>query len=318
MNKFASIVSLSLAAIGLAAGCSVEAVDSEEFTDFTGEAAGECNNVNGTNAMIASLAVNIGIDLGRIDILKDFEIYRGTYYQEMLRIRSSAMGRCKNSCRNIKGILAFQEPELDQQWIWKGGTKLSTWNFASRLVTGYRNQQTCEARSLTDVNTCKGAEDHFLEMKSMADATCNGVDYGLSLVDFTTTRGAAGGGELTPNPGADVPLTDPTKLKRKLLWAHVGTGTPNETIAEKLNPYVQFAVVDALTIQLDPGDGTVEPPPPPPDAPPPAATCLAECQMTNRPDLAPGGQCCDCNGVAGTMKVWSGGRTPPNSWKCLP
>src|SRR5688572_27384361 len=99
MKKIASFVSISLAAVGLAAGSSVD-VQEEGFDVGAGEEA-VCNNLDGTNAMLASLASAIGNELGRWEIVKDFEVYRGYNYQEMIRVKSTSRSKCLNNCRNI-------------------------------------------------------------------------------------------------------------------------------------------------------------------------------------------------------------------------
>jgi hypothetical protein len=313
MKKFASIVSLSLASVALAAGCSVDVQD-EAFDVGAGEEA-VCNNLDGTNAMLASLAAAMGSELGRWDILKDMEIYRGYNNQEMLRIKSSVRYRCTNSCKYTDWVLSLQDSRYDQSFIFQGGQKLNSWTFASRLVNGYRAQQTCEARSLTDTNTCKGAEDHFLEKTAVADATCDGVDQGLAFFTFKATKGLSGGGEVSP----EAPLVAPNKLNRKLVWAYNNITTPNPPAHEQhlINPYLQFSVAaDGMSVVIDPGEDTVDVPPPPP------ATCIDACQVppttpsVNLSQPAPG-VCCTCNGVAGFMKP-AGGRFPAGTFKCMP
>jgi hypothetical protein len=308
MKKIASFVSLSVAALGLAAGCAVEAVDSAELDAVGAGEEAACSNPDGTNAMIASLAAAIGAELGRFELLSDFEIYRGTYNQEMLRIKSSVRyaspARCRNNCAGIDALLAFQEPSLDQQWKFKDGTKLNSWTYASRLATGYRNQQTCEGRPSTDANTCKGAETHYLERVGITNALCDNVDYGMNMVQLRATKGNTNGSEFSP----ETALVTPNRLNRKLVWANNNSSSPNDS--SKLNPFLQFSVVDGFTVEVDPGDGTQG------EEPAPPAACEAMCQATSNPAIA--GACCICAGVSGTMKPWTGYRIPPNSFKCLP
>jgi hypothetical protein len=297
MKKFVSFVSLTLATLGVAAGCAVDVQDEGADVGAGEEAA--CENINGVNAMMASLASAIGVELGRWDLVKDFEIYIGYNYQENIRIKQSVRYRCKNSCRNIDALLIWQDSRNDQQFRFKDGTKLNSWVFAARLVAGYRNQQTCESRSSTDVATCKGVEDHFLERTAIANATCGGVDYGLSLYTYRATRGLASGGEA--NPYTDVPLTYPNRLMRKLVWANNNSSNPNDS--PNLNPYLQFAVAaDGMSVVIDPGDGTVEEPPPPPATP---ISILEMCQKYSPAESLVGRDCL-CNGVYTTMKVWVG------------
>jgi hypothetical protein len=321
MKKIASFVSISLAAVGLAAGCSVEV--QEEGVDV-GEAA-VCNNVDGTNAMLASLASAIGNELGRWEMLKDFEIYRGYNNQEMIRVKSASRSKCLNNCRNIDYILQWQDSRNDQLFVFKGGQKLNSWTFASRLVNGYRAQQTCEARSATDTNTCKITEmvgtvrkdvHHFLEKTSAVHTTCDGVDQGLLLVDYKATRGKADGthGELSP----EALLPNANQLNRKLVWAYNGITTPNPPAHEQhlINPYLQFAAINNMTVQIDPGGDNGEEPPTP------GGGCRDGCQVPGGGfDLsqpAPG-QCCTCNSVAGFYRKYTGPRgNLVDTFKCTP
>lgn len=272
-------MSLALVAANVSTGCAVDAGTDEQLG--TDESA-VCQNLDGTNAMLASLATAIANDLGRWEITKDFEIFRGTYYQEQLRIRQSSRGLCRNGCKNTDALLALQDARKDQLFIFKDGSKLNSWTFAARLVAGYRSQQTCEARARNgDPNSCT-TEAHYLEPVSSTPATCGGVDYGLSMNVYKTSKATSAGLKVDPEQR----LAYPQQLKKKLLWAENGsTGT---------NPYLQFAALaDGIHIEVDPAKGTTEEPIAP-------ATCgSTQLKLSLTQDIT--NTCCSYNGSTNTV-----------------
>lgn len=254
------IASLALAAAGLLAGCAADTAagppTNEETVAYADEAV--CSNPDGTNAMFAALAGAIATELHRFEIAKDLEVYRGTYNQEMLRVTQSARRLCSNNCRNIDALLAFQDPRNDQVFTFANGTKLNSWTFASRLVSGWRAQKVCEDRSANgDRNACV-AEWHYLEKVSSVPTTCNGTDYGLRMMKFKVSKASTQGQKLSPEQR----LNNPDPLAKKLLWAD-----PDQTLPVTGNPFLQFRVLsNRVEIELDPNEGTSE-------DPIPAATC---------------------------------------------
>lgn len=280
MKKFASFASFALAAASLVAGCAVDPVDgatAQEESIGTGEAA-VCSNPDGTNAMLAALAGAIATELHRFEIVNDFEIYRGTYNQEMLRISQLSRSFCTNNCRNIDALLAFQDARNDQIFTFKDGTKLSSWNFASRLVTGYRAQKACLDRFWNGDPSACVTEWHYLEKVSSVPTTCNGTDYGLRMMKFKVSKANMYGQKLSP----EQPLTNPDPISRKLLWADGDQNLPVNG-----NPFLQFRVLNnKVEIELDPSEGTSE-------DPIPAASCgTASLKYYPSPNPDITGKCC--------------------------
>ena len=291
MKKIVSFVSLALAAAGAVAGCSVDASGGpDQEAIATGEAAA-CSNLDGTNAMMASLATAIATEIHRMEITTDFEIYRGTYNQEMLRItyntRNTICTAANNNCRNVDALLAFQDPRNDQVMVFKDGTRLNSWTFASRLVAGWRAQKNCLDRARNgDPNACT-AEYHYMEKTSSNPTLCGGVDYGLRMVQFKVSKANSAGQKLSP----ETPLYNPDVLQRKFLWTD-----PDQTLPANGNPYLQFKLInDKVGCEMDPGDGTSEEPPPPAAC---GTTALKYYPAPN-PDIT--GTCCTVNGSNNTV-----------------
>ena len=146
MTKFVPAI-IAAAAMSTLAGCVAESGDmpADEAFSQDSELASQCPNPNGTNAAIAAFAAAYGTEAHQWQILNDFEEYRdyGDNYQMKLRPKST--GKCaNNACPNTMEVLAYQSTKLDQKIV-LDGQFLSTWNFASRLVTGYDNMLTYRA-----------------------------------------------------------------------------------------------------------------------------------------------------------------------------
>ena len=320
MKKIASFVSLTLAAVGLASGCAVDVQD--EALDVGAGDEAVCNNVDGTNAMLASLASVMAVEFGRWQITQDLVVGVGTNNQQILKIKDKSKCLDGGKCARTQWILDWQNSQYDQQYVFKGGQKLNSWTFASRLVAGFGNQLTCDNRGFGDANGCRIGEkigntwygvSHFLNKTSAVPTTCDGVDQGLELWTYSAVRGKSDG--TIGNPGgtpAPLPAGGANELRKKLIWATNGATSPNMTSP---NPYLVFSSPDNMTVVIDPGGDNGEQPPPP------AQVCDDKCQGT-APVPAPDGVnlpfgCCTCNGVGGLFKPATG-RVPPGTWKCMP
>jgi hypothetical protein len=281
MIKFSHLI-LAAAAMAPLAGCMAESQDvaTEGAAD---ESAAACANPDGTNAMIASLAVAIGSELHRWQVTKDFYKFRGYNYQEMLGLTSTGLAQCSNGCRNVKALLSFQDSRTDQTLEFSGGVKLSAWTYASRLTAGFGNQQTCDSRPDNHAYDNCPAEAHKLTLTSLVKGGCD------TMATFNAT---------TP---AGTPLMYPAQLHNKLLWAENGGFG-----AGQLNPYIQFSST-AATVSIDP-IGNVIPPTPAPPAP---GSCWDGCSMYSETNVT--GQCCVCNGVT---KAWKLDALNPDTYKC--
>ena len=220
MRKLVSAVVASSVIVGLASGCAVEGMDE---ADIGNAEEASCTNAQGTNAMIAALAVAIGRELKRWKVTTDFQLVTGAYNQQHLALTPTGLAQCTNGCANVKALLFFQDARYDLQVIFPGGERLSSWSYAARLVAGYNEQKVCEGRPANnnDPNNCS-AEDHQLTLAGTAPGPCDG--------NYTFNA-------RTPSGGM---LMNPALLRNKLLW----TGGAN-------NPYVAFTSTNS-TVTIDP------------------------------------------------------------------
>jgi hypothetical protein len=221
MRKLISCFAVTTALAALASACAVEAPTEEEMNLGTAEEA-TCTNPEGTNAMIAALAVAIGRELKRWQITTDFRLVAGPNWQTFMELTPTGLAQCSNGCANVKALLFFQDARYDGQVVFPGGIKLSSYSYASRLVAGYGEQKVCEGRPANnnDPNNC-AAEQHKLTLAYTSPGACD-INYTFNA--------------RTPSGGM---LTKPALLKNKLLW----TGTTN--------PYVAFTSTNS-TVTIDP------------------------------------------------------------------
>jgi len=256
----------SVALVGLASACAVDAAATDEQTGLDAEAA--CANPEGTNAMIAAVAVAVADELGRWKVGTDFKLQIGTYNQQHMVLTQAGLDRCaangRPGCPITKALLFYQDAKYDGKWKFADGTVLSAWSYASRLVAGYGAQKTCEDRAVLnpkDPNAC-AAEEHKLTFLGNVQGTC-ALDYNFQA------RSPSG-----------APLARPDLLKNKLIWA----GHPQ-------NPYIAFKSTPD-TVTVDPfwestDDGSS------------GATCVNACSKPSMTSLV--GKCCKCSGVQRTF-----------------
>jgi hypothetical protein len=229
MRKLISFFTVTTALAALASACAVEAPTEEEMNLGTAEeAVSSCTNPEGTNAMIAALAVAIGKELKRWQITTDFKLVAGPNWQTFMELTPTGLAQCTNGCANVKALLFFQDSRYDGQVVFPGGIKLSSYSYAARLVAGYGEQKVCEGRPAnnTDPNNC-AAEQHKLSLAYTSPGPC----------DTNYTFNAR-------NPWGGM-LQNPALLKNKLLW----TGTTN--------PYVAFTSTNS-TVTIDPTWGLID------------------------------------------------------------
>jgi hypothetical protein len=271
MIKFSHLI-VAAAAMAPLTGCMAEGATVADGTASDVGAALSCPNPDGTNAMIAAVAVAVGTEMHRWQVTKDLYIFRGTYYQEMLGITSTGLAQCSNGCKNVKALLSLQDARYDQQFIFSDGTALSSWAFAARLTAGFKNQQVCDSRPDNHAADNCPAEAHRLNLLSVTKGGCDM----MSTYSATNLSGGA--------------LAYPAQLRNKLLWAMNGGFQPGQ-----LNPYIGFSNTGS-TVSIDPIPGTTMPPP---DQ---AGSCYAEaCQIVST-DLDITGACCVCKGATKVLK----------------
>ena len=226
MKMFAPLI-LAAAALSSVAGCS-----SQASTETTAEdQAAVCSNPEGTNAGIAALAVAISQELHRWNITSDFYVKIGYNYQQQLALTQAGLNACGGSCPITQEILNMQDSRMDQKVVFNG-VKMSSWSFASRLVTGYQNQGVCQSNG-----TCPFVTAHMFGYNS-ATTSPGPCD---TLFTFTVSKpGSQGGGPLT---AAQV-----SQLSNALRW----------TAPTGINPYIAFQAT-ANTVTIDP-TGNLNPP----------------------------------------------------------
>jgi hypothetical protein len=226
MTKFAPLM---IAAIGMStlAGCVAESTPVSE-EQLAADSAAACYNPEGTNAAIAALATAMAQEAHRWEAATDFETFVGTYNQTMLRLTAAGKAACGGSCPATENLLALQDPRMDQKVVFNG-VKLSSWSFASRLVSGLDKQKACKAGGW-----CPYVAHTFSTPTSQTGA-CD------TLFTFPVQKPASqGGGNLT--------AAQTSQLINALTWA--SSNGPN--------PYIAFQST-ASTVTIDP-TGQMNPP----------------------------------------------------------
>jgi hypothetical protein len=223
MRKFVSLIIASTAIAGLTSACSVEA-PADEQRGVTEEAA--CANPQGTNAIIAALAVAIGRELGRWQVTTDFKTVNLQPWYPVLALSPAGQAQCTangSSCSTVKALLSLQDTKYDGLIKFRDGTVLSAYNLQSRLYAGWQEQKVCESRPAnnTDPNNC-AAEAHKLVLQGTSPGPCD------MYYTFKATK-------LDGKP-----LSKPAQLINKLLWAR-----------KENNPYIAFQST-ASTVTIDP------------------------------------------------------------------
>jgi hypothetical protein len=292
MRKFISSFIAMSALAGLASACAVDMpADEQESAGSDHQALVNCSNPQGTNAMIAGLAVAIANELGRWNVTTDFQKVSGPNYQTMLGLSPAGTARCQSrghSCPNIKALLFFQDTRYDNYIRFPGNVKLSAYSYQARLTAGFDAQKICEDRAKINPpkpgqtpssDTCY-AEEHLLTLTGTAPGGC----------DMNFTYNAT-----TPSGGL---LAQPQLLKNKLIWANDGGS------AQVLNPYVQFTST-ARTVTVDPTWDLNQP------GSASGGSCVVSCQKFST-NPATAGSCCTCNGASGTFQP----AATANVYKC--
>jgi len=152
-----------------------------------------CSNPQGTDAMIAALAVAMGRELGRWEILTDFEIYKDDWTQDNLRLSAAGNAQCTangSQCKNIKNLLRFMSHYTDKSIYFKnqsGGYDMLSWSsYASRLVTGMKNMTSYKK------NNQYKYPAHKVAYTSQAPGGCDTIfQYSVTKPDGTLFTNAA-------------------------------------------------------------------------------------------------------------------------------
>jgi hypothetical protein len=129
------MIAMGLMGMGfvVAQGCAVGAV--EDTSTVASELASACYNQQGIHTTKASLAVAMGIELGRWDTLNDLVVTNNKVY-----LKSTAV--CiKNNCANTKAILGQQDFTPDQNVFQNtsySGDLVASFGRQQNLITNYR------------------------------------------------------------------------------------------------------------------------------------------------------------------------------------
>jgi hypothetical protein len=286
--KFASALSITLVATAFSA-CGAGNLDDdpatedgvaqdeqEELGEF-GESLVSCNNIDGTNAAMAALAVAAAKELKRWQPSKDFMVFSTSGQseaspgpQQAIKLTPTGKSRCSDGkCWNTQALLDLQYEQANNKVKFPGNVTLNPGALRSRLVAKLRDQQTCESRPVNGGSGNCPVEEHQLTFQRSQPGGCDTNFF------FQATQ---------PNGQA---LKFPAQLKNKLLWV------------DSQNPYVAFQSSGAV-VSIDPTYGLND------DGSTSTGACTAACVRMSASSRA--GECCSCNGTTRsfTRSPWSG------------
>jgi hypothetical protein len=235
-----------------------------------------CSNVDGTNSVMAALAVSVAQELGRWQPSKDLAITRtnGTSErspgsQQAIKLTRKGKARCAdNKCYNTQALLDLQYDQANGQVQLPDDILLSPAALRSRLVAKLREQLACEAQPSNGNRSNCPVERHELTFLRAEQGGCDTNFF----FKATALDGSA--------------LKYPAQLKNNLLWV------------DRHNPYVAFTSVGD-TVSVDPTYGLNE------SGSTTTGSCTAACIKISSSSIA--GQCCSCNGMTDTFtrSAWS-------------
>lgn len=241
-----------------------------------------CQNPDGTNAVMAAFAVAVGEDLGRWQATKDFEMFTTSGQseaspgmQQAIRLRSGTgpdgkprgKSRCADAkCRRVQALLDMQYEQARGKIYIQGETStnkvlLDPAALRSRMVAKVNYEQTaCDQNAKDNDPTRCPVETHKLVPMGTVNLGGCGVHYKFGVAKET---------------GAT--LLYPGQLKWKL------------TFADQANGWVDFRNLGGGVVAIDPTyglntTGTAS-----------AGSCTAACTKISLTDIT--GQCCSCGGV---------------------
>jgi hypothetical protein len=231
-----------------------------------------CANPDGTNSVMAALAVATAQELKRWQPSKDFVVFGATGGtsgtsgqcetcagpQQAIKLTATGKARCSDGkCSKVQALLDMQYDQANNK-VKLGSVILSPAALRSRLVAKLRDQITCENSPKNGTNTSCPVEEHQLTFQSSAKGSCDTNFF----FKATTPTGTA--------------LKYPAQLKNKLIWV------------DQSNPYVAFQSVGDV-VSIDPTWGLNE------DSTNTAGSCDAICTKITTTNVA--GKCCSCNGA---------------------
>jgi hypothetical protein len=254
-------------------------VDTESVVTIN-EALGEnfqslmsCTNPDGTNSVMAALAVATAQELKRWQPTKDFVVFGATGGmsgtngfsettpgpQQAIKLTPTGKARCADGkCATVQALLDLQYDQANNKVKLPGNVTLSPAALRSRLVAKLREQNTCDSRPANGGNNCP-VEEHTLTFQKALKGSCD-TNF------FFQASGTTG-----------APLKFPAQLKNKLIWV------------DNTNPYVAFQSSGSV-VSIDPTYGLNE------DTGSTAGTCSAACARITASNVT--GQCCACGGAS--------------------
>lgn len=275
--RVAATVALTLTTTALV-GCSagdMEGVDGEySEDDATMEESMEvgqleqglmnCSNVDGTNSVMAALAVSTAQELKRWQPSKDFVVFTTSGWsesspgmQQAIKLTATGKSQCGGNCMNTQALLNMQYDQANDKIKLPGNVTLNPGALRSRLVAKLRDQATCESRPVNGGSSNCPVEEHKLAFQRAEKGGCD-TNY---FFKASTPTGTA--------------LKFPAQLKNKLIWV------------DQYNPYVQFQSVGDV-VSIDPTYGLNE------QGSTSSGSCTAACTKISS-STATAGQCCTCN-----------------------
>jgi hypothetical protein len=275
--KLASVLSVAVLA-GMVQACAganedYDAAYDEMDLGQTEQGVMSCTNPDGTNSLMAALAVATAQELKRWAPSKDFVVFGDTGGtsgtsglsetsrgpQQAIKLTATGKARCADGkCAKVQALLDMQYDQANNKVKFPGGIVLSPAALRSRLVAKLREQITCEKNPVNGGNGNCPVEEHQLTFQKASKGSCDTNFF----FKATSTTGAA--------------LKYPAQLKNKLIWV------------DQTNPYVAFQASGDV-ISIDPTYGLNE------DSTNSAGSCTAACTKVSTTNVA--GQCCSCNGA---------------------
>jgi len=247
------------------------------------EALMSCSNPDGTNSVMAALAVAVAQQLGRWNATKDLD---GTGSMLRLTSGSDANGpigrsRCADgTCARVQALLDMQlDAAAGKVYIQgTGSTKvlLDPPALRSRMLSKWNEQRVCDQAPRNGTSSDCTTEQNRLTYLS---ATAGGCD-----MNFTFAAMNASGGSLQYI----------NQLKNEVKFA------------DSANPYINFTNLGNGNISIDPTYGLDDP------GTSSTGSCSAACTKISTTNIA--GTCCSCSGVS---KLYSKSAWSATTFLCL-
>jgi len=241
-------------------------IDESDYGTAT-QALMSCSNPDGTNSVMAALAVAVAQQLGRWNASKDLD---GTGSMLRLTSGSDASGaigksRCADgTCARVQALLDMQlDAASGKVYIQgTGATKvlLDPPALRSRMLAKWNEQRTCDQAPRNGTSTDCTTEQNKLTYVS---AAAGGCDMNFTFAAKNTSGGA---------------LQYINQLKNELKFA------------DSQNPYLNFTNLGNGNVSIDPTYGLDD------TGTSSTGSCTAACTKISTTSLA--GSCCSCGGVS--------------------